>query len=79
VTVRCSIACRARATAVARVRGRRVELRSRFRSAEGGRAMTLRIRVPRALAGRRLRIAVTATDRSGRTLAEHRTVRLRRR
>jgi hypothetical protein len=77
VTVRCSVACSARAKASVKARGRRHRLSAPLRSVPAGRTVTLRLRTPRALAGRRVTIVVTARDRTGRTATARRTVRLR--
>jgi RTX calcium-binding nonapeptide repeat (4 copies) len=79
LTVRCTMACTVGARAVVRVRGRSRRLASRSRSLAAAGSVTLRLRGTRSLAGRRVRVQVTARGASGAPVTKGVTVRLRRR
>jgi hypothetical protein len=77
LTARCTLACTVRARATVRVRGKTRRLTSRARPLAAGGAATLRLRGTRGLAGRRVRVRVTARGESGVAVTQRATVRLR--
>jgi hypothetical protein len=78
LTARCTMACTVGARATVRAGGRTRRLASRVRTLPAAGAVKLRLRGTRALAGRRVRVVVTARGASGAHVTERVTVRLRR-